>query len=162
MESPLWRTLQFWIQNWSLVGHKRCPCNRPWRRIRFCNVRNPTFSIQLAHRWRWGFKPFALTGIFTSRKIPGSIFVRGWVDSRATVRLEWLRQLKNPITLLGIESATFRLVALCLLRYRPRLLEINSGDMFGSRYFGEGGNILRYNSMRDKSVGSRVHKWACK
>jgi hypothetical protein len=39
------------------------------------------------------------------------ISVRGRVDSRATVRLEGLAQLKNPVTSSGIEPATFRLVA---------------------------------------------------
>jgi hypothetical protein len=39
------------------------------------------------------------------------ISVRGWVDSRAIVRLEELGQLKNPVTPLGSETATFQLVA---------------------------------------------------
>jgi hypothetical protein len=39
------------------------------------------------------------------------ISVRGLVDPRDIVRLEGLRQLKNPLTSLGIEAATFRLVA---------------------------------------------------
>jgi hypothetical protein len=39
------------------------------------------------------------------------ISVRGLVERRAIVRLEGFGQLKNPITLLGIEPATFRLVA---------------------------------------------------
>jgi hypothetical protein len=39
------------------------------------------------------------------------ISVRGLVDPRAIVRLEGLGQLNNPVTSLGIEPATFRLVA---------------------------------------------------
>jgi hypothetical protein len=38
------------------------------------------------------------------------ISVRGWVDPRIMGRLEWLGQLKNPMTPSGIEPATFRLV----------------------------------------------------
>jgi hypothetical protein len=37
------------------------------------------------------------------------------------VRLEGLRQLKNPMTSSGIETATFRLVAYCLNRLRYRV-----------------------------------------
>jgi hypothetical protein len=39
------------------------------------------------------------------------ISVRGLVDPRATVWLEGLSQLKNPMTSSGIEPATFWLVA---------------------------------------------------
>jgi hypothetical protein len=39
------------------------------------------------------------------------ICVRGWVDTRAIVRLEGLGELKNPVTSSAIEPVTFRLVA---------------------------------------------------
>jgi hypothetical protein len=39
------------------------------------------------------------------------MFIRGWVEREATVQLEGLGKLKNVLTLLGIEPATFRLVA---------------------------------------------------
>jgi hypothetical protein len=38
------------------------------------------------------------------------IFVTGWVDSRAIVRLEGLGQLKNPMISSVIDSASLRLV----------------------------------------------------
>jgi hypothetical protein len=41
------------------------------------------------------------------------ISVRGWVDPRATVWLEGLDQLKNPLTSLGMKPATFWLVTYC-------------------------------------------------
>jgi hypothetical protein len=52
-------------------------------------------------------------------------FVRGWVDPRATVRLEGLGQFKNPIASSRIEPATLRAVTLCLnhLRYRVHLFQ---------------------------------------
>jgi hypothetical protein len=39
------------------------------------------------------------------------ISAKGCVDPRVIVRLEGLRQLKNPVTLSGIELVIFRLVA---------------------------------------------------
>jgi hypothetical protein len=37
--------------------------------------------------------------------------IRGWVDSKAIVKLEGLGKFKNPVTSSGLEPATFRLVA---------------------------------------------------
>jgi hypothetical protein len=47
------------------------------------------------------------------------ISVIGWVEPKAIMRLEGLRQLKNLVASSGIEPATFRLVVQCLnqLRY---------------------------------------------
>jgi hypothetical protein len=55
----------------------------------------------------------------TGRPLPPRRFlvlisVRGWVDPRAIVRLEGLRQLKNPTASSRIKPATYRPVAQCL------------------------------------------------
>jgi hypothetical protein len=39
------------VERWSY------PCNRRWRPIGLWDVEAPTFSRQLAHRWRWGCQP---------------------------------------------------------------------------------------------------------
>jgi hypothetical protein len=79
------------------------PWNRPWRPTGLWDVE--------AHRWRWGSQPYTPTAINPPGKFLALISVGGWVGPRAIVRLEWLRQLKNPMTSSGIKPATLRLVA---------------------------------------------------
>jgi hypothetical protein len=93
------------------------PCNTPWRPIGLWDVEAPTFSGQSAHRWRWDCQPYASATIYPPGKFLVLSHVRGWVDSRAIMRLEGLDELKNAITSPRVEIATFRLVAWCLNMY---------------------------------------------
>jgi hypothetical protein len=56
-----------------------------------------------------------LSALRAGRPLPPGRFlallsVRGWVNYRAIVRLEGLDQLKNPMSLSGIEPSTIRLI----------------------------------------------------
>jgi hypothetical protein len=86
------------------------PCNRPWRPIGLQDVKAPTFSRQLAHRrWRGG-QPYAPVTLYPQEDSWYSFLLEA-IDPRAIMRLEGLGQLKNLMTLSGIETANFPLVA---------------------------------------------------
>jgi hypothetical protein len=126
------------------------PCNRPWRPIGLWDVEAPTFSRQSAHRWRWGCQPDAPAG----RPLPPGRFlvlisVSGWIDPRATVRLEELDQLWNPMISLGIKPKTFGLVVECLNQINVLLLMVWTLYLFTC--------VQKYNYfMADSWCGRRV------
>jgi hypothetical protein len=91
-------------------------CQGPWMSRELWGVVALKFSSKSAHRWRWDCQPYTLTAL-SPRKIPVLIFIRGWVDPRATVQLEGLRKFWNRLTWSGIEPANLRLVA-----WRPNQL----------------------------------------
>jgi hypothetical protein len=75
--------------------------DRPRRSISLWDVETPTFLRQSAHKWRWGYQPYAPSGLpLFLGKFLLPVSVRGWVYPRAIVRLEGLGELINPMTTL--------------------------------------------------------------
>jgi hypothetical protein len=113
---------------------KSYPCNRPWRPIGLWDVEAPTFSRQSAHRWRWG-QPYAPAALHPQED-SWYPFLLDVESTRAIVRLEGLRRLKNLMISSGIETATFRLVALCpnQLRYSVPLYMNTNWEYFPVSY----------------------------
>jgi hypothetical protein len=100
-----------WTNEWSdwerRVKQSHYRPGRPWG---FQEFEDPRFQDN-QH-----MKVVRLSALRTGRLYPQEtflvlIYVRGWVNPRAKLRLEGLRQWKIPITPLGIEPATFRFVA---------------------------------------------------
>jgi hypothetical protein len=69
--------------------------------------------VKTVGTWRCqGCQPYAPAAFTPQEIFMVLISFRSWVDPRATVRREGLRQLKkHPVTPSGIEPATFRFVA---------------------------------------------------
>ena len=61
------------------------------------------------------------------------ISVRSWLDPRPILRLQGLSEWKLPMTPLGTEPATFRLVVQCLSQLRHHMLLQDLG-LFRSRF----------------------------
>jgi hypothetical protein len=87
------------------------PCIRPWSPIGLRDVEAPTkIGSQIAVRL--SCQPYAPTGrLLPLGRFRVLIFVRGWIDPRATQRLVGLGRLQNPMTSSEIEPVIFRLVA---------------------------------------------------
>jgi hypothetical protein len=100
----------------SVLMLKKCKAiavTRPWSPKGLWNVEVPIFSIKSAQKW-WGCQPYAPAALYRLGRFLVLVSVTSGADLEATVRLEGLGQLKNPMESSGVESKTFWLVAQCL------------------------------------------------
>ena len=94
---------------------------RPAQALRVQEVGAPRISRQSALEGGTVVSPMHRPLLSAQEKFLLLMFVRGWVDPRAIVRLEGLSHWKMLVTPSGIEPATFRLVAQCLNQLRHRV-----------------------------------------
>jgi hypothetical protein len=76
---------------WVKCERKTCKiqknCHRPWRPIGLWDVEASTFSIQSAHRWRWGCQPYASAGLHPQEASWYSFLLEA--ESDVTVCQDW-------------------------------------------------------------------------
>jgi hypothetical protein len=70
------------------------PCNRSWRAIGLRDIEAPTSSRQSAHRWRWGYQPYARSALYPQEDSQYSFRLEAESTSGAILRLEKWGQLK--------------------------------------------------------------------
>jgi hypothetical protein len=88
-----------------------------------------------ARRWRWGCQSYAQAGLYSQEDSWYSFLLEAKPTPGSIVRLDGLGQLKNPVTSLEIEPATFRLAAYCLNQLGHRCENPKSlGSILNVRY----------------------------